>query len=293
MTAIEELLESTLSRAASEVGAPAGLADRAVASAGRIQRRRRAAGATGVAIVAVAAVAIAAVTGSSDERRATPINSPTPVASLAVTELPSESPTPTATDTSPSTTSHRPSAVTALADLNVLFSEHATIHDGARTIELHPTVAWTSSIQAIARLGDGYVVSLEDSSEEILAKVDRAGKIHLLDDQLGDNAGGAQEFAVSSDQKSIAYARWKQTSKGVVSTIRVIDSSGHLLHSVTKDGAYQAQALFPGQVWLRSLSDDASQPPASGTWHATRCRTSTSVRRRPSTLSTCDMGGWH
>src|SRR3954451_16448113 len=94
MTAIEELLEATLSRAASEVGAHAGLADGAVASAGRMQRRRRAAGAGGVALVAVAAVAIAAVTGSSGERRATPVNSPTPVVSVATTNLPSVSPTP-------------------------------------------------------------------------------------------------------------------------------------------------------------------------------------------------------
>src|SRR3954467_9029326 len=102
MTAIDELLESTFNRAAADVDVPAGLREHAVASAGRIQRRRRAAGATGIAAVAVAAVAIAAVSGSSGERRATPVESPTPVTSATVTNLVSHSPAPTPTE-SPAT----------------------------------------------------------------------------------------------------------------------------------------------------------------------------------------------
>ena len=261
MTEIEELLESTLNRAASEVGAPAGLADHAVAAAGRIQRRRRAAGATSVAVVAVAAVAIAAVTGSSGERRAAPVESPTPVTSVSATNLISGSPAPSESD-SPSTT-HRPSVVSALAGLHLLFAFGTTIHDGTKTIDLDVGSLQSVSIEALARLGDGYVVSLEGPGEETVARVDRDGNIHHLDDLVGDDTGGARGLAVSVDEKSIAYARWKTTSKGTVSTFRVIDTSGHLLHSASKDGPYRVTANFPGQVWLTSVSDDASQPPAA------------------------------
>ncbi len=260
MTDIEELLESTLNRAAAEVGAPAGLADHAVASAGRIQRRRRAAGATGVAVVAVAAVAIAAVTGSSGERRAAPVESPTPVTSVSATNLVSGSPAPSDTD-SPSTT-HLPSAVSTLAGLHVLFAVGTAIHDGTRTIHLDVGSLQAVSVEALARLGDGYVVSLEGPGEETVARVDRSGKIHHLDDLLGDNTGGAYDLAVSLDERFIAYASWKMTAKGTVSTVKVIDASGHLLHSVSKNGTYRATVLLPGQVWLTSVSDDASQPPA-------------------------------
>src|SRR4051812_46279015 len=206
MTPIEELLEATLSRASAEVATASGLAENAVAHVARIQRRRRAAGATGVAVVAAAAVAIAAINGSSGERRATPVNSPTPVASATASNVPSISPTPSAKE-SP-TAAHRASVVSTLAGLDVLFSEGTTIHDGTTTIRLDVGNLQPISIQSLARLGDGYLVSLEGPGEETVARVDRHGKLQQLDDNVGDDTGGAFDLAVSRDEKSIAYARW-------------------------------------------------------------------------------------
>jgi hypothetical protein len=276
MTPVEELLEQTLARAAASVGARSGLAETSMGSARRIRARRRLTAASAAAVCAVVAVGVIALVGTSDDRSAPPIQSstaaPTTSASASIASFqPSPSPSPTVTR---SNSPRGRVATSLLPQLGVLVAEGTTIYDGHHAIELKPKPDTGSRIETLARITGGYLAAIATPGALILARVDPSGNIHELARASGtEPAGVFDEFGVSADGKTIAYARWIVGSTTWTTTVYVVDADGRRLQSKHLGGPYLPRAVNGQQVWLDSVADDAVQPPivwdrASGPYKA-------------------------
>ena len=140
MTPLEDLLETTLTRAASTVGPTAGLAESAMRTAGRIRRRRRAAAAGAAAAVAVAVVMVVSLGGVTHQASQPPIHSPN-VSSTPPSGTPSAG---------------APVPVGDLLDrLHVIWADTLTIHDGTRALLLHPLPEGATQIQFVLPVAGG------------------------------------------------------------------------------------------------------------------------------------------
>jgi RNA polymerase sigma-70 factor, ECF subfamily len=244
-TPIEPLVQETLAQAASTIGPKSGLAASAQGTARRIRSSRRLRALGGVGVCAVVVLAIAALSA--------PSHAPVPAADPSPTVTP-----PLVTVSSPSL-----SVADVLARLDVLSAQGSEIFDGRQTIELEPSPAPGSRIDAIARVSDGYVVTVEDDQRWSLDHVDRAGQVRILDHRQRAAPGdltGSPEFGVAPDGKTIAYVVWTSFENSAVTTVRVIDTAGHEVQQLELDGVYSPTAVDDKQVWLHSEVNEVIQP---------------------------------
>ena len=245
MTPLEDLLETTLTRAASTVGPASALAERSIRRAGGIRRRRRAAAVGATAAVAAAVVAIVSLGGVTYQASQPPIHSPN------VPSTPSSS-TPSA---------GAPVPVGDLLDrLQVIWADTLTIHDGTRALLLHPLPKGATQIQFVLPVaGGGYAVELETSQRTaVTALVDTTGTVQSLGTEgVSQLSQGYARVVTSPDGTIIAYSRLL----GKRSEIRLIDPTGKLIQSKVLNGSYQPKAVDTKQVWLDPVGHEVPPLP--------------------------------
>lgn len=245
MTPLEELLETTLARAASSVGPTGGLAERALRTAGRIRRRRRAAAVGAAAAVAVAVVMVVSLGGATDQASQPPIHSPN-VSSTPRSGTPSAG---------------APVPVGDLLDrLQVIWAEPLTIHDGNKALLLHPLPTGATQIQFVLPVaGGGYAVELETSQRTaVTALVDTTGTVQSLGTEgVSQLSQGYARVVTSADGTIIAYSRLL----GKRSEIRLIDPTGKPIQSKVLNGSYQPKAADAKQVWLDPVGHEVPPLP--------------------------------
>lgn len=252
MTPIEELLETTLSRAASTVAPSSGLAEGSIRTARRIRTRRRAAAVGAVAACAAVVVAIASLAGSTKNHEEQPIQSPT--VSSTPTDASSVAPARLPMDQ-------------LLQQLQVIWAGDLTIHNGGQSIDLHPVPRGANSIQFVVPLsGGGYAVQiLTSTGASVVALVDKSGRVQSLGPDGMSN--GLSYVVGSADGKTIAY----NLVRGKHSEIRLIDTSGRLLQRKTFNALYRPLAFDATQVWL--VSQEPGAPLAPMIWDRTTGKT--------------------
>jgi hypothetical protein len=252
MTPVEELLESTLTDAATRMSSPTGLADHSRQRAGQIKARRRVTALSSAGAAVLVVVGALAVVSGRDDRASAP--AATHVASSPSTV--SESPSPTASSSgsqAPEPTSR------VLQDVGVLAANGTTIYDGARTVKISPRPHGAAGIRAISRVpGHGYAVIISDAKENGVALVSSSGSMrYLVGVPATASTQGPTDLAVSSDGTTIAYGMYAGTS----TQISLVDPSGQLIARRDVPGRYRPTAVDASQVWLRTEADGTTLPP--------------------------------